>query len=153
MGLRVILGWEWFSKFESEFQTSMTLWKAYNMDSPNYGSYQKSVNTKVIPFNELNNIAIEHFPLKWIFVPVVMARMLIFDAGRPRFLLKLWWLLRKRSILEQNVQWQCCVKRKIKVSYSFAFLSKINIFKVTGPKGSRFWHSWTHARPYYGHNF
>ena len=55
--------------------------------------------------------------------------------------------------LEKNVQWQCCVKRKIKVSYSFAFLSKINIFKVTGPKGSRFWRSRTHARPYYGHNF
>ena len=38
--------------------------KAYNMGSLNYGSYRKSVNTKVVPFHELNNIVIEHFPLK-----------------------------------------------------------------------------------------
>ena len=28
----------------------------------NYGSNQKSVNTKVVPVNELINIVIEHFP-------------------------------------------------------------------------------------------
>ena len=30
----------------------------YSIERVNYGSYQKSVNTKVVTFNELNKIAI-----------------------------------------------------------------------------------------------
>ena len=34
------------------------------MNSLNYGSHQKCVNTKVVPFHELIKIAIDNFPLK-----------------------------------------------------------------------------------------
>ena len=54
-----------------------------------HGSYQKSVNTKVVPFNELSNIVIEHFPLNnCTSYDIMYTYMLVFEVGQPRFLIK-----------------------------------------------------------------
>ena len=74
----------------------------YNMSSLNYWSYQKSVNTKVVPFNELNNIAIEHFALKCTVSDIWSVSYLQHCQIRPRYNDENLGILRKPDVVDKN---------------------------------------------------